>query len=134
MKLEEVFSGDDEAVEYWRGSTPDAQLYMLGCLIMRVLRVAEPLAASVAEMKEDQAEVVAVLQQVADVIDPRKPHQAPRGEPDAAPPALPSSVVAPADEDGVTPEVSTEQLVSTSSSPADATPKRERRRKPIAAT
>ena len=135
MKLDEVFSGTEEAVEYWQGSTPDAQLYMLGCLILRVLRVAEPLAASVGEMQQDQAEVVAVLQEVADLIDPRKDtHQAPQGEPVAAPPALPSSVVAaPAEEQLVTPEAAAEQLVSTSA-PADAASaappgKRDRRRK-----
>lgn len=140
MRLDEVFSGTEEAVEYWQGSTPDAQLYMLGCLILRVLRVAEPLAATVGEMQQDQAEVVAVLQEVADLIDPRKDtHQAPQGEPVAAPPAppaLPSSVAAPAEEQLVTPEASAEQLVSTSA-PADAADaanaappgKRDRRRK-----
>ena len=138
MRLDEVFSGTEEAVEYWQGSTPDAQLYMLGCLILRVLRVAEPLAASVGEMQQDQAEVVAVLQEVADLIDPRKDtHQAPQGEPVAAPPALPSSVAAPAEEQLVTPEASAEQLVSTSA-PADAASaappgKRDRRRKRDAA-
>lgn len=120
MRLDEVFSGTEEAVEYWQGSTPDAQLYMLGCLILRVLRVAEPLAASVGEMQQDQAEVVAVLQEVADLIDPRRDtHQAPQGEPNAAPPALPSPVAAPAAEQLVTPEASAEQPVSTSP-PADA--------------
>lgn len=141
MTLEDVFSGTDTAVEYWQGSTPDAQLYMLGCLILRVLRVAEPLATSVGEMQKDQAEVVAVLQEVADLIDPRKDtHQAPQGEPVAAPPALPSSVAAPAEEQLVTPEASAEQLVSTSA-PADAADaanaappgKRDRRRKRDAA-
>lgn len=138
MKLEEVFSGSDEAVEYWQGSTPDAQVYMLGCLVLRVLRVAEPLARSVGEMQQDQAEVVAVLHQVADLINPRKDtHQAPQGEPVAARPTLPSSGAASAEEQLVTPEASAEQLVSTSlpADAADAAPpgKRDRRRKRDAA-
>lgn len=138
MKLDEVFSGTKEAVDYWQGSTPDAQLYMLGCLILRVLRVVEPLATSVGAMQQDQAEVVAVLQEVADLIDPRRDtHQAPQGEPVAA---LPSSVAAPAEEQLVTPEALAEQLVLTSA-PADAADvanaapsgKRDRRRKRDAA-